>query len=161
MSIARIMRSIYERLGEHERRLAGSQWVGKVTHVDTEKHLIRIALGKDDDGGKVLSPWVPVAQVAGALKLHSLPSVGQVMAVRSEAGDIEQGVAEPYHWTEDNPSPSDKGDEHIMTFGDVRIELRGDEIVINVPRLFVKCGGTTFELTGGGLKAVAPDYQWD
>lgn len=161
MSIYRILRSLFERLGEHERRLAGSQWVGKVHQVDADKHQVRVVLGKDDDGEKVLSPWVPVGQTAGALKLHSLPSVGQVMEIRSEAGDLEQGAAHPYHWTEENPSPSKNGDEHVMTFGDVKIEVRGNEIVVNVPRLFVKCGGTTLELTGGGLKAVAADYQFD
>jgi hypothetical protein len=37
----------------------------------------------------------------------------------------------------------------------------GAEIIVKVPRLFVECDGSTFELTGGGLKMVAPDYQFD
>jgi phage baseplate assembly protein gpV len=149
VSIYPILRSIYERLGEHERRLAGSQWVGKVKEVDAKKHVVRIVLGKDDDGAEVLSPWLPVAQVAGALKIHTLPSVGQVMAVRSEAGDVEQGVVEPYHWTDENQSPSQSGDEHVLTLGSVHMKLTGDVLTVTV-------GGMTMKISGGGVDFQGP-----
>lgn len=151
MSLHRVLRSVFERLQEHERRLAGGHWVGKTTHVDAEKHLIRMALGKDDDGAEVLSPWIPVAQAAGALKLHSMPSVGQVMVARSEAGDLEQGVAEPYHWTDDNPSPSQNGGEHKLTFGDVTITLVAGGLTFQV-------GDTTVEISGGKLEVHTEEF---
>lgn len=145
MSLHRVMRSIFERLQEHERRLAGTHWTGKVKAVDAQKHLVRLLLGKDDDGGEVLSPWVPIAQIAGALKLHSMPSIDQVMSIRSESGDIAQGVAEPYHWTDENPSPSQDQAEHVLTFGDVRITLIAGGVTFKV-------GGTTVEISDGAVK---------
>ncbi|MER9961639.1 hypothetical protein NKJ72_11840 [Mesorhizobium sp. M0045] len=151
MSLHRVLRSVFERLQEHERRLAGGHWVGKVKQVDAEKHLIRMVLGKDDDGADVLSPWVPVGQVAGALKLHSMPSVDQVMVIRSEAGDLEQGMAEPYHWTDENPSPSQDGGEHKLTFGDVTITLVSGGLKFQV-------GDTTVEISGSKLSVQADEF---
>lgn len=142
--VARVMRSVFERLQEHERRLAGSQWTGKVTEVDGEKHLIRMAIGKDDDGNDVLSPWLPISQPAGALKLHSMPSAGQTMSVRSQSGDIEQGVAQPYFWSDDNQAPSTNPNEHKLTLGSVTITLTGQGLTLQV-------GGTVLNVTASGL----------
>ena len=83
------------------------------------------------------------------------------MTYFAPGSDPRQAVALPMTWSDQNKSPSDKGDENVLTFGSARVELRGGEIVVEVPRLFIKCGGTTFELTGGGIKAVAADYQFD
>ncbi|TIS37507.1 hypothetical protein [Mesorhizobium sp.] len=152
MSVARILRSIFERLQEHERRLAGSQWTGKVKQVDAAKHVVRIVLGKDDDGAEVLSPWLPVGQVAGALKLHSLPSVGQVVSARAEAGDLEQAVIQPFHWTDENPSPSQDANEHVMTFGDVKITLISGGLKFEV-------GGTTVEFTGTKVRVQTDEFE--
>ncbi|TIR24027.1 MAG: hypothetical protein E5X34_13310 [Mesorhizobium sp.] len=151
MSFSRILRSVFERLQEHERRLAGSQWTGKVKQVDAQKHLIRMVLGKDDDGADVLSPWLPVGQVAGALKLHSMPSVGQVVAVRAEGGDLEQGIVEPYHWSDENPSPSQNANEHKLTFGNVTITLVDGSLKFQV-------GGTTVEVTDGKLEVHTNEF---
>ncbi|RWM29406.1 phage baseplate assembly protein V [Mesorhizobium sp.] len=151
MSISRIMRSIFERLQEHERRLAGSQWTGKVKQVDDQKHVVRVVLGQDEDGGDVLSPWVPVGQIAGALKLHSMPSVGQVVSIRSEAGDLEQGVVESYHWTDENPSPSQNAAEHKLTFGIVTITLVDGSLKFQV-------GGTSIEVTDGKLEVHTNEF---
>lgn len=142
MSSYSILRRIFERLSEHERRLAGTEFRGKVQEVDAEKKRVRIVIGKDSDGANVLTPWVPYAQTAGALKIHSAPSVGQVMAVRAETGDVEQGVAHPFHWTDDNASPSNSADEHILTLGGVTVKLVGDGLEISV-------GSTMVSITGG------------
>lgn len=145
MSVANVLRAIFERLQEIERRSAGAQWTGKVKQVDAEKHTIRMVLGKDEDGNEVLSPWLPVSQVAGKLKIHSMPSVGQVVTGRAEGGDLEQAVIDPYHWTDENPSPSNDEDEHVLTLGSVRVTLTDGGIKAEV-------GGTSVELTGGELK---------
>ena len=131
-----------ERLQEHERRLGGSELKGKVTHVDPAKQLCRIAIGVDEDGKPVLSPWRPYKQTAGAMKFHNPPSVGQPMVIRSETGDIDQGMAEPYRWNDDNPTPSTDGGTHKMTFGNVTVTVTGGQIEIDV-------GGTGVRISGG------------
>lgn len=142
-----------------KRRFAGMVRHGTVEEVDTEKQVMRLKMGEGPDG-PFLSPWVPYNQVAGALKIHSPPSKGQQMTLFSPTGDWRQGLTFPFTWSDQNKSPSDKPDEHVATFGDFRLELRGNELIIEVPRLFIKCGGSTFELTGEGLKMVAPDYEF-
>ena len=157
------MRELVEavaRVAELERRVAGMVRHGTVEQVDPQKQRVRLRLGGTDDK-PFIGPWVPYAQIAGALKVHTPPSVGQQMTLLSPTGDPRQAVALPMTWSNQNASPSQKGDEHVLTFGSCRIELRGNEIIVKVPRLFVECDGSTFELTGGGLKMVAPDYQFD
>ncbi|RWC91652.1 MAG: hypothetical protein EOS72_03075 [Mesorhizobium sp.] len=151
MSISRILRSVFERLQEQERRLAGGQWTGQVNQVDAQKHVIRMVLGQDDDGNDVLSPWLPVGQVAGALKLHSMPSVGQVVSARSEGGDLEQAIIEPYHWTDENPSPSQNADEHKLTFGNITVTMVDGSLKFQV-------GGTTVEITGSKLEVHTDEF---
>lgn len=138
----RALLAIMERLQEHERRIGGSELKGKVTHVDPAKQLCRIEIGKDEDGKPVLSPWVTYKQTAGAMKFHNPPSVGQPMVIRSETGDIDQGMAEPFRWNDDNPTPSTDGSTHKMTFGDVTVTIVPGGVTIDV-------GGTGVTITGG------------
>lgn len=152
--LVEIIREIGDRLQEHNRRLAGATMRGKVTEVDPAKKIVRIEIGKDEDGNPVKSPWVPYKQTAGALKLHNPPSVGQVMGITAESGDVEQGVAEPYWWSDDNESPSDSGDEHKLTFGDVTITLSSGGLSLTV-------GGTTFDFTGGGFTQTGGRQEHD
>ena len=161
MSIPETMARLARRVAEVERRLENTIRRGKVTEVDPEKGRVRLTVGKGPDGTEQLSPWVPYGQQAGALKVHAPPSKGQNMTIFAPGGDLEQSMALPMTWNDGNPSPSSSGDENVLTFGDAKVEIRGDEIVVTVPRHFIKCGGTTLELTEGGLKAVASDYQWD
>jgi len=151
--IVNAFRQVFETLQEHDRRIAGSEMRGKVTEVDTDKALVRVAIGKDADGNDVLSPWVPYKQTAGAMKFHNPPSVGQVMAVRSETGDIEQGLAEPFRWNDNNQAPSKAGNEHVLTLGSVTVTVTGDKVRIQV-------GGAYLELTAGGLTAKTPQVDW-
>ncbi len=98
--------------GRHERMFRK----GKVTDVDAKKQLYRQVVGTDPDGQDVKSPWIPYGQIAGALKIHSPPTVGQQMMLVSPDGDFPQAFGLPYTWSDDNPSPSDKGDNHVITF---------------------------------------------
>ena len=120
------------RLREVERRQAASTWKGRIPQggIDHDKQLVRIVLGKNRQGKDVLSPWVPVAQAAGALKIKSLPSVGQVMHLQSSTGDVQQAVAHTYNWTDDNEPPSKEEKEHVLTFGKIRISLLDGEIAL-------------------------------
>lgn len=152
--MANLATAILARITEIERRIAGTEVRGKVTHVDAGKALARIEIGKDEDGNSVLSPWMPYAQKAGSLKVHSAPSVGEVMAVRAESGDIQQGVLHPFHWSETNQAPSQDGEIHKLTFGDVTITLSngGVELV---------AGGVTFSWTGTGFEQSGGEISHD
>ena len=84
------------------------------------------------------------AQVAGALKVHALPSVGQQMTLFSPGGELAAGVAVPFTWSNDNPSPSDSGSENVLTFGAVRVELTAAGLKVSV-------GDAAIDITGDGL----------
>jgi phage baseplate assembly protein gpV len=128
--IAEAITPLIDAIVEHDRRLGATDWRGKVTDVDAAKKLARIEIGKNSDGDVIKSPWLPYSQTAGALKVHSPPSVGQTMTIRGSTGDIEQGALEPFHWSDDNQSPSDSEDERVLTFGSVRAALTADGIHI-------------------------------
>lgn len=158
--ISPLLRSAFSRLQELERRAAGSMVPGKVTEVNAAEAWVRIEIGKDADGNPVLSGKVPYKQTAGALKLHNPPSVGQTMAIRSDSGDIEQGIAEPYHWSDDNAATSTDGEAHKLTFGDVTIDLSdgalkftigGAVLTLTASGATLTVGGTTFALTAEGF----------
>lgn len=151
-SEAALFGAIFERLQEINRRIAGSQMLGKVTHVDAEKRLARIEIGKDDDGNPVLSPWRPYTQTSGALKLHNPPSVGQPMKISAANGDIQQGYIEPLQWSAENPSPSDNSDEHVLTFGNVAIRLRNGELLLVVAGVSYKWAADGFHQVGGKIQ---------
>ncbi|HWW46548.1 MAG TPA: phage baseplate assembly protein V [Xanthobacteraceae bacterium] len=123
--------AVYRRLIELEQRLDKMVRHGTVVDIDPKKHLVRLKVGGSDDE-PLKSPWVPYAQIAGALKIHSMPSFGQTMTLICPTGDFRQAVAIPLTWSNENPSPSDKPDEHVLTFGDVRVTLKKDDLEIKV-----------------------------
>lgn len=143
-AISPILRSILARQQEVDRRLAGGEMRGKVTEVNASEAWVRLEIGKNAEGQPVLSPKVPYKQTAGALKLHNPPSVGQTMTIRSDSGDIEQGVAEAFHWSDDNPANSTDGESHKLTYGEVTVDLTSGGVKVT-------CGGTIFDLTGEGF----------
>ena len=120
--------------------------VGKVTDVDTKKHLYRQEIGVDDEGNPVKSPWRPYSQEAGKRKRHSPPSVGQQMLLVSPGGDFSQGVGIPWGWSNDNPSPS-TDDDQVETFGSVKIrnDGKGFSISIGEVSLSVSSAGVAFK----------------
>lgn len=132
------------RVADLERRLAGTMRHGKVDEVNPEEAWVRLDFGKNDNGDKFLSPKIPYAQIAGELKLHSPPSEGQQMTMLAPGGDWQQAVAVPMTWSNDNPSPSDAGDVHKLTFGEWVITLE-------TGTLTVECGGTKWTFSSDGL----------
>lgn len=139
-----IFRALLTRLKHIERRIDGATSFGKVTEVDVDRGKARIAIGKNSDGDVVLSPWSSYAQTGGDLKIHSVPTVGQLMKLTGEAGDVEQGLLEPMQWTDDNPDNHDAADVHRLTFGEVTIDLKAGGI-------YLTAGGVTFELSANGF----------
>lgn len=133
------------RVAELERRYAGNMRHGTVAEVDPGKQIVRLNFGKDVDGKPFLSPWVPYAQIAGALKVHTPPSKGQQFTLLSPTGDWQQAVALPMTWSDSNKSPSSNGDENVLTYGNVRATIKDDLTQVHV-------GGTEFEITSGHVK---------
>jgi len=150
--INRMMRQFIERLVEAERRSAAQEMRGKVTDVDTSKARARIEIGKDDDGNPVKSPWIPYKQVAGSLKFHQPPAVGETMTMRSASGDVEQGVLEAFHWSDDNPANSTDAQSNVMTFGDTKVTIGTSSIDVEVGGVKVSFSGSGLEITGGEVK---------
>jgi phage baseplate assembly protein gpV len=91
-----------------EARIERTHRKGKVTDVDAKKHLYRQEIGLDDNGNTVKSPWLPYAQIAGDLKVHSPPTVGEQYLIVNPDGspDFTQSVGVPHGWYDKNPSPS-------------------------------------------------------
>lgn len=145
--LSEIFVEIMERIARLEQRTAHAAVHGAVTDVDTEKQLARIRIGGTDEE-PYKSPWIPYAQFAGALKVHTPPTVGQNMTLFSPTGDPSQGALLPLTWNDANKSPSTKADENVITFGNVRIELKND-------RLYVKVGGSEITITGDKMTVKA------
>lgn len=139
-----------QRVADLERRVASQLRHGTVEEVDAKKQRIRLRIGEGDDGKPFLSPWVPYAQIAGALKIHTPPSQGQQFTLISPSGDFRQAVALPLTWSEQNKSPSDKGDEHILTFADVKIEIRDGQMKITAGDAVADIKKGSIELAIGG-----------
>lgn len=159
MRLDQLLADMIRRTAEIERRFDGMVTQGTVAEVDPKAGTVRIRYGGTDDE-PFLSPAIPYAQTAGALKVHAPPSVGQQMTILNGSGDFRQGLALPMTWSDANKSPSEKGDENVLTFGSATVELRGGEIVVKVPRLLIECDGTLLELSGNGLRAVASDFDF-
>jgi len=137
------------RVAELERKVSGQMRHGTVEEVDAAKQVVRLKFGEDVDGKPFLSPWIPYAQVAGALKVHTPPSKGQQFTSLSPGGDWQQAVALPLTWSDQNPSPSDKGDENVLMFGNVRLTVKDDLTEIKVGDVVVKVSGEGVAITGG------------
>jgi len=151
------MREIVElaaRIAELERRVSGMMRHGTVDEVDTSRHRVRLKFGTDVEGKPFMSPWIPYAQVAGALKVHMPPSVGQQLTLMAPAEDWQQAVAVPFTWSNQNPSPSESGEENVLTFGDVRMTVKEG-------RLEVSAAGVTLELTGDGFTIAGGEVRHD
>lgn len=146
-----IFETIFERLSALEQRFANIGVEGKVTDVDPSKRVYRQVIGKDENGNDVKSPWIPYSQHAGAFKAHIPPTVGQSMMLISN-GDMETGVGIPATWSDSNPSPSDKGDQNVITFGPYTATLKGDELRIKGPKIVLELGGNAIELTEAAFK---------
>lgn len=136
------------RITDVERRMDGMVRHGKVTDIDPQKHLARIEIG-ERDGTPLKSAWLPYAQLAGAYKAHRPPSVGQQMTMFAPNGEVRQGLLMPMTWSDQNQSPSDKGDEHVTTFGQLKIVEKSASYVISV-------GDVEIELTASDVNISAP-----
>ena len=75
------------------------------------------------------------------------------MTVISGSGDFRQGLALPMTWSDKNASPSEKGDENVLTYGPVKIMITATGLTASV-------GGTSITLSEAGITFVAPDFDF-
>ena len=146
------MREIAElaaRIAELERRFSGMMRHGTVAEIDPTRHRVRLNFGNDIDGKPFLSPWVPYAQIAGALKVHTPPSKGQQFTALSPSGDWQQAIALPMTWSDQNAAPSTAVNEHVLTFGDVRLTIRDQLLEARVGAVTLKVTPAGVAITGG------------
>lgn len=151
------------RVAELERRHAQQDRYGTVKQrrIRNGQVEIRMAIGQNDDGGDLLSPWIPWASQAGATQAHVPPSEGQQVRLRAPGGDYRQAVAEPFTWSNTTPVPSQSLDENVIARGQVRIEMRDGELVIKAPKLRIEAGGVSHEITAAGVKTTGGKVEHD
>lgn len=144
---------IIERIARLEQRAANQMIHGPVEEVDAKKQQVRLRMG-GEDAKPYLSPWIPYGQFAGALKVHTPPTKGQNMTAFSPTGDPAQAVALPLTWNNQFKSPSEKQDENVLTYGNVRMEVKND-------RVHVKVGAIEFTLEGGVVTLKASQIKYE
>ena len=148
------------RVAELERRFSGLMRPGTVEEVDPAQQIMRLNFGEGENGEPFLSPWVPYAQIAGALKVHTPPSKGQQFTLLSPSGDWQQAVGLPLTWSNQNKSPSEECDEHVLTFGQVKGTIKeklfetkvGDTTVEQTDsKVTIKVGDVSVEVSASGV----------
>lgn len=136
-------------LADIKRRLDNTVRHGPVAEVDAKKQRVRLKTGGTEQEPQ-LSPWIPYGQVAGAVKLHTPPSVGQQMTMFAPTGDFRQAMAMPFTWSDDNKSPGEKPDEHVLTFENVSITMKKDSLKFAV-------GDASLEITKDTIASIAKE----
>lgn len=107
------------------RRLALAHVEGTVAERDEEKWKVRLELGTDEDGKKILSPWVkPHSNSSGSYKdSPALPAVGDRMRLHSPSGIVgAASYAIPSAFDDEVKRPDGQGkDEHAREYGKTRV----------------------------------------
>ena len=114
------------------RRNRNRQRSGRVVETDYENGLYRVDLTAEGSQDQFIGPWMPLREVAmGAMKTHMPLSVGQEVKVHSESGDLQDGEIVASLPSEDNPRPSQSGDEYILAdYAGTRITVTGGGLIV-------------------------------
>lgn len=155
-ALARRLRALEKRLVEQDQRIARMLLPATVKAVDPENYRVRLLLGTDvASGAEVLSPWVKwQSGSAGKVKDWSPPAEGEEMLLVSPSGVVGTGSRAMFGtFTDaggDNPPPTDKGDERVWAFGDLRITTRGDRYTIALDEASIDIAGDAVSIGIGG-----------
>lgn len=146
--LPRILGDVFRRLSDLERRSRGQGMEGRVSDADPAKGLYRVELA---DGFK--TGWIPARSASsGALKMQAEPTVGQMVMVRSESGDLTDAAIEGSGFAGDRPH--DKNGEWMVTLGASSLLMTADSIVLVV-------GGSSVTITAGGIAITGPTVTHD
>lgn len=136
------------RIADLERRSRGQAMEGRVSDADPAQGLYRVELA---DGFK--TGWIPARSASsGALKMQAEPTVGQMVVVRSESGDLTDAAIEGSGFAGDRPH--DKNGEWMVALGDASLLMTPDSFILTV-------GGSTVTITAGGIAFSGPSVTHD
>lgn len=137
------IRRVREQLDQVNRRLALMSLPGKVGEKDPDKRLLRLKLGKTNDGKDILGPWCRWQEAtAGGMKIHSEPADNEQMMLVSQSGTVGgASMAMPATYDQDHEAPSKSSDTAIFERG-ARIELSGAGIKL-IGRVTIEGDGVT------------------
>jgi phage baseplate assembly protein V len=160
-------------LSDVERRLSNMIRFGVVAEADYARARLRVRCGD------LLTDWIPFAALrAGGDKTWHPPEVGEQVVMAAANGDLRQAVVLGAVNSVKNPAPGDRATRATVVYGDgttlaydreahayalqinaagtfklslgtAAIEARTDAITLSV-------GGSSIEITAGGLKLSAP-----
>lgn len=150
---ADIIRDLYNRIAELDRRQSGSDRTGLVSEVNVAEGWARVELGDDPVTGQpMLSPKISWEEPAmGGIKWHTPPKVGEQVRIRSESGDLSDARITVGSVPSDaNARPHDKGDEHVREIGSTRILEKDGEVRIRATKIVLE-GEVHLGAEGGNL----------
>lgn len=146
--LPRILSDMTRRIADLERRSRGQTMEGRVSDADPAQGLYRVELA---DGFK--TGWIPARSASsGALKMQAEPTVGQMVVVRSESGDLTDAAIEGSGFAGDRPH--NKNGEWMATLGDASLLMTAGSIVLIV-------GGSTVTITASGIAFSGPIVTHD
>lgn len=146
--LPRILSDITRRIAELERRQRGQGMEGHVSEADPVKGLYRVELA---DGFK--TGWIPARSASsGALKMQAEPTIGQMVMVRSESGDLTDAAIEGSGFTDDRPH--DKNGEWFVSLGSASLLMTEESIILSV-------GGSVATITASGISFAGPTVTHD
>lgn len=127
-------------IAELHRRMAHVMRPGRVTQVDAEKGLVKVAYAKDDEGNDVESPWIRWGMRNGdKIKEWDPPSVNEQVMMFSPGGDVS-----PLSWVQnggfwdDLPKNHDKEGESLKTVGSSSILMKDGETRIKADKIVLE-----------------------
>lgn len=141
--LERTIAKLVSTVAEEQRKRSNTIRSGRVVEVDPAKGRVKVDVG--DEGNPLVTPWVRWTERAGDRKTWNPPSVGELMTVLSQGGEIS-GTSLAVHggFTDSNMPPSADGDALVFTLGSVTATVENGAITVVV-------GGVTAVLDGAGL----------
>lgn len=148
---------LYHRVGELSRQYQNKERTGTVVRTDYKNKKYRVQLLDDDGtGNPYLTPWIQMREAAaGKNKTHMPLSLGEQVALVSQSGDLRDAEITHSLASDENPTPSDRGDEYILSEvgkATVKVTDGGDKVVF-------ECGKSRLTLTDGVTTLATPKFQ--
>ena len=120
------------RLAQLERDMQRSFKPGRVHAVDPDKG-VRLDFGPDENGEPKLSAWLPHPEQGGEATSWVPPTVGQsLLMVTPPGSDTRKAFLVRAGYCDEFTAPVRKLDENVFDFGECRLTVRRNEIVVNV-----------------------------
>lgn len=153
LGLEEIVRDLYHRFAEVERRLQNQKRTGKIHEVDAARGLARVQINVDPETGEpVLTDWIPWQELAmGEIKTHFPPAVGEQVDIQGETGDGTDWMIVTSIPSNKNPRPHNKEGEAMIKVGDnVSLLMTRDRVLFKTPHYRVEAGKVEYQQAGSG-----------